>query len=177
MFEVFFDNFIKKEQNDMINKIFNELNENKTYNIHNLIMSGEKYSVLNSILTQLMELKGNSFILICHEYLVKDSILILLQYRSLYIRNLRYVNNINKIQHLIIYPEYNYVLSDMQFKYWILLMHQNNKNNNEVLCQFYILYDEINTILELIKSNFNNIIKYNDINDYIKPILYNIYIK
>ena len=59
-------------------------------------------------------------------------------------------------------------------------MHQNNKNPDEILQQFYILYDEIDTIIDPIKSNFNNIIKYDNIINYIvnvKQILYNIYIK
>jgi len=63
-------------------------------------------------------------------------------------------------------------------------MIKNQENSgidpNKILQQFYILYDEIDSILDPIKSNFNKIIYENECVDYIKevkPILYSIYIK
>ena len=80
-------------------------------------MGGGKSSVLSPVLTMLMEQHGFPFIIILPQHLVKDTVLPLLQYRSLYIRDLRYVldenedPNIINIDKLIIDTRYNYVLS------------------------------------------------------------------
>ena len=181
MFEIFFGHFIRKEQIELINNIYNNLLDNKKeYHIKNLFMGGGKSSVLTPVLTQLIELHNMPFIVIVPEHLLKDTITPLLKYRPLYRRNLRFINNINDVYSLVIDPRYNYVLSDSQFKYWKLLMHKYGKDPDIILRQFYILIDEIDSILDPIKSNFNKINKINEIKDYIKNkkgILYNIYLK
>lgn len=59
-------------------------------------------------------------------------------------------------------------------------MIKYDKNPNELLQQFYILIDEINTIIDSIKSNFNKINHEETCKKYIennKATLYSIYIK
>ena len=188
MFEIFFGHFIRPEQRELLNIMYNEIVNNNDdtkqnqYCIHNLVMGGGKSSVLTPLLTMLIELHSMPFIVILPEHLVKDTVLPLLQYRPLYRRNLRYiedVSNLNEVMKLVIDPQFNYVLSDTQFKYWKLLMHKYNKTPDKILRQFYLLFDEIDSILDPIKSNFNKINTTSTIDEYIKEkyqVLYYIYL-
>ena len=192
MFEIMFGHFIRQDQFELINNIYEELKKKDYYTVQNLIMGSGKSSVLTPILTMLMEQHNKPFILILPHHLVKDSIGIINQYRILFKRNIRYINDITDATNLIIDPQFNYILSDTQFKFWLINMYKYNtyikgnpkiKNNlliNKILDQFYILYDEIDTIIDPIKSNFNKITKLNDIIQYIenkKNVLYNIYLQ
>lgn len=114
MFENLFGHFIKKSQEDLINKMYDEIinNNTKQYTIQNFLMCG-KSSVLSSVLTQLMKQQGKPFILIILPHFVKDAFVPLLQYRPLYRRNLRYIiGSMEEAKTLIIVSSYNYVLSD-----------------------------------------------------------------
>ena len=183
LFEIFFGHFIRPEQYKLIKEMYNELinNPQQTYTIQNMIMGAGKSSVLTPILTMLLDIAGKPFILVLPEHLLKDAVDSLLQYRPLYTRNLIYMQGLNNINNLIIDPRFNYVLSDTQFKYWIIQMNKININIRPdiVLQQFYLLFDEIDSILDPIKSNFNKIETKNSITNYInkiKPQLYQCYL-
>ena len=182
LFEIFFGHIIRKQQSNLINIMYNEIvnNSSHQYSIQNMVMGGGKSSVLSPVLTMLMENVGLPFIIILPEHLVSDTIKPLLQYSALYHRGLKWCDNMDQIERFTIDPRFNYVLSDSQFKYWIISMHKQQLNPDIITRQFYILFDEIDSVLDPIKSNFNKINKTTDIIKYInnkKPILFNIYCK
>ena len=182
LFEIFFGHIIRKQQSNLINIMYNEIvnNSSHQYSIQNMVMGGGKSSVLSPVLTMLMENAGLPFIIILPEHLVSDTIKPLLQYSALYHRGLKWCDNMDQIERFTIDPRFNYVLSDSQFKYWIISMHKQQLNPDIITRQFYILFDEIDSILDPIKSNFNKINKTTDIIKYInnkKPVLFNIYCK
>ena len=166
MFEVLFGYPLRLQQVQMIRDIYNELQYNSTYTIRNMIMGGGKTSVITPMVSIIANSLNKPVIIILPQHLVNDTIRNTIKYRLLYKFNTVYVHDLQETETLELDENFNYIFSDTEFKNWYATQIIKGKNYDDIVeltHKYYIIIDEIDTVINPVSSNFNKILSIGDI--------------
>lgn len=166
MFEVLFGYPLRFQQVQMIRDIYNELQYNSTYTIRNMIMGGGKTSVITPMVSIIANSLNKPVIIILPQHLVNDTVRNTIKYRLLYKFNTVYVHDLQETETLELDENFNYIFSDTEFKNWYATQIIKGKNYDDIAKltdKFYIIIDEIDTVINPVSSNFNKILSIGDI--------------
>ena len=166
MFEVLFGYPLRLQQVQMIRDIYNELQYNSTYTIRNMIMGGGKTSVITPMVSIIANSLNKPVIIILPQHLVNDTIRNTIKYRLLYKFNTVYVHDLQETETLELDENFNYIFSDTEFKNWYATQIIKGKDYDGIAnltSKYYIIIDEIDTVINPVSSNFNKILCIGDI--------------
>ncbi len=161
IFELESGNYIRIIQNDFLNKVYNNINENKFEIAYQLLMGMGKTTTITPliILKEFYEKNNNKFTIIVPEHLVNFSFEIMIPFTS-YIQLFLY--KIITIDESLYCEDCINIISDTTIKWSLLNNIQNSENNNlkELLNDYMdqeqlVIMDEIDSMIDPIKSNLN----------------------
>jgi hypothetical protein len=165
LFEFIFGYFIKSDQNQLVNDIYNQFTKDENNRkFYQLLMGSGKTSVVNPLLNlQLVNTCDNFIINVLPESLLNQSYNILnntLKY-LLNIDVLKYdIDRQTNLNNMIFENKKVYLMSDSSYKSLYLNCIENKKDNYKIIKDnAYVIVDEVDFVCDTLKSETNFPIK------------------